>query len=217
MPFDSLRLNEIYEQHNKAGAELFAFCAAELFPCDVLGFTILERSLNLTKSFQLIVFNGGYSSAVGLLRMQLDNLLRFNGIALSHDPHEAAYQVMSGTHISKLKDRSGIAMKDYRLVELLAIKNPWVKDVYTMTSSYIHLSKEHVSQFLARCPVDPNGSRQFNIGDEEDHISASHKAALLNAFEIVTRSVPKIIHEWNQIRNSHGSNEELKKKFNRTV
>ena len=129
MPLDFSQLNTLCELHNESGSALFAACTAELFPCDVLAFSVLERSLNLIKGFRLIVSSGGYSSGVGLLRMQLDNLLRFNGVVLTRDPHEVAYKVITGIRLSRLKDKSGAAMNDKRLVELLAKKNPWVEQV----------------------------------------------------------------------------------------
>ncbi|MGH8531893.1 MAG: hypothetical protein ACREV1_03975 [Gammaproteobacteria bacterium] len=61
--------------HGERGKELFDACAGELFPCDALGFAVLERSLNLLRGFHLLLSNGGYTPGVGLLRMQLDNVL----------------------------------------------------------------------------------------------------------------------------------------------
>lgn len=196
---------------------LFESCAAEFFPCDVLAYSVLERSLHLIKGYRSVVDSGGYSSAVGILRMQLDNILRFNGVILAKSPHQVASDMLQGKKLSTIKDRTGAAMRDTRLVELLEKRNPWVREVYNLASGYIHLSQEHIFQFLSRCPVKEDGTRDLSIGDEEEHIPAGHKEALHKGFVIVSRGVPHIVNEWAKFRNLLGSNDELKKQFSRPV
>ena len=206
-------LDDIHVRHGVAGNALFEACTAELFPCDVLAYAVLERSLNLIKGFRLILENGGYSSAIGLLRMQLDNILRFNGIVMAEAPHDVANKVIHGTSLSKIKDRTGELMRDARLVQMLQQNNPWVKDVYDLASGYIHLSKEHILQFTSRCPLKPDGTREFCIGDEENHIPQGHKDSLVEGFIIVSRGVPRIVTEWSKVRHIFGSSHELRVRF----
>ena len=217
MAVDLSPFDEIHQQHGVAGNALFDACSAELFPCDLIGYSVLERSLHLIKAFRLIIENGGYSTAVGLLRMQLDNILRLNGVIMSGDPHHVANLLIQGTALSKIKDRSGQPMRDARLVEMLQKNNHWVKGVYALASGYVHLSQEHILQFTSRCPLKPDGSRDFCIGDEEDHIPESHKTNLVGGFALVSRGVPRLITEWAQVRHVFGSNKELKMRFDRTA
>jgi hypothetical protein len=217
MSIDLSALDAIHSSHESAGRALFASCSAELFPCDVLAYSVLERSLHLIKSYRAVVSGGGYSSAIGILRMQLDNILRFHGVALSKNPHQVASDMMQGTPLSKIKDRNGAAMRDARLVELFEKRNPWVRSVYKLASGYIHLSQEHMLHFLSRCPIKPDGTRDFSIGDEEDHIPIEHKVALNDGFIIVSRGVPQIISQWAEVRNILSSNNELKAYFAKSV
>ncbi len=217
MPLNLSPLQDLYPHHEAAGLTLFTACDAELFPCDALAFAVLERSLNLIKGFRSIVENGGYSSAVGLLRMQLDNILRFNGVALTRDPHTVASQVIAGTRLSKLKDRTGAAMTDRRLVEMLQVRNPWVQQAYELASGYIHLSREHFLHFHSRCPLKEDGTRDFTIGDEEDYVSESYKESLLAGFVVVSSGVPTAVSEWSRVRHGHGTNAELKQRFSKAV
>lgn len=217
MSVDLSPLDEIHASHEVAGRHLFASCSAELFPCDVLAYSVLERSLHLIKGFRSVVSNGSYSPAVGILRMQLDNILRFNGVALAKDPHQVASDILQGTPLSKIKDRSGATMRDARLVELLERRNPWVRDVYKIASGYIHLSQEHIFHFLSRCPVKADGTRDFSIGDSEDHIPTGHLEALCKGFILVSRGVPAIVTEWADYRDQHGKNDELKLHFSKSV
>lgn len=216
MSIDLSALDDLQASHEHAGRALFASCSAELFPCDVLAYSALERSLHLIKGYRAVVGNGGYSSAVGILRMQLDNILRFHGVVLTKNPHQVASDMLRGTPLSKIKDRTGAAMRDARLVELFEKRNPWVRAIYKLASGYIHLSQEHMLHFLSRCPVKPDGTRDFSIGDEEDHIPNGHKEALQNGFIIVSRGVPLIINQWAEVRNLLGSNNQLKAHFSKS-
>lgn len=211
----TLRLDDLFPLHFDAGQALFDACSAELFPCDTLGLVVLERSLNLIKGFRSVVENGGYSSAVGLLRMQLDNILRFNGVVSTRNPHSVANQVLSGARLSKIKDRTGAAMHDKRLVELLLPKNPWIGEIYEVASGFVHLSREHFLAYQSRCPVDEDGRRIFSIGEEEDHIGVEYKGRLVEGFDLVSRGVPKLVQEWVKVREYAGTQAELKRVFSR--
>ena len=117
-------VQQLHPRHHDRGAALFAACGAQIFPCDALAFAILERSLNLLKSFHMLLSNGGYVAGAALLRMQLDSVLRFNGVAISGDPHGTASAMYGGTPLRKIKDRHGERMTDRYLVELFKKRNP---------------------------------------------------------------------------------------------
>lgn len=206
-------LAELSVPHGQRGQELFNACNADLFPCDLLALSVLERSLNLLKGFQLLLLHGGYTTGVGLLRMQLDNVLRFHGVVTSADPHWIANEIIKGVPLRSLKDRTGKKMTDARLVELLAAGNPWVNRVYELSCSYIHLSDQHVQHFLLRSKKECKGKRSFAIGDEDEHVEPEHKTQLIDAFSVATRGVLKLIGQWAATRHIHGTNDKLKARF----
>ena len=208
-----MALADLSDPHGKRGQKLFTACNGELFPCDALAFAVLERSLNLLKGFILLLSHGGYTTGVGLLRMQLDNVLRFHGVVTSADSHGIANEIFHGTQLRTLKDRAGKKMTDARLVELLAARNPWVNHVYTLACSYIHLSDQHFQHFLLRSKKNCEGKRDFAIGDEDEHIEPEHRSQLLNAFAVVTRGVLELVDQWTTVRHTHGTNEQLKARF----
>lgn len=200
---------DLPDLHFEAGRKVFAACASSLFPCDALALAVLERSLGLHKGFQYLMNNGCYTSGVGLLRMQLDNALRLNGVTSCGDPHAVACQVVAGTPLRKLKDCTGVPMTDKRLVEVYSEKRDWAKRVYDFASGYVHLSEQHVGHFLARSPKTESGQRNFFIGDGDDHISPIQKQQLAEAFETVTASVLGVVHGWAESRHRFGTKEEL--------
>jgi hypothetical protein len=138
----------LMERYRSTGQVLYDACAGELFPCDGLAMAVLDRSLNVLNSFVLLLRNHGYICGAALLRMQLDNVLRLNGVITSQDPHGIAAQIWSGTSLRTLKDRSGQKMTDARLVKLLAPRSPSVAQIYDQASRYVHLLRGAHSPLL---------------------------------------------------------------------
>jgi hypothetical protein len=210
-------LLDLSDSHGESGKELFAACNSEIFPCDALAFAILERSLNLLRGFHLLLSNSGYTSGIGLLRMQLDSILRFRGVTNCENPHEIAASVISGTPLRKLKDRAGNRMTDSYLVSLLVPLNPAIEHIYKLSSGYIHLSDQHFYHFLSRSKLNAAGERDFCIGHDDEEISIEHKIQLVNVFSAITRGVLTIINEWSKKRHQFGTNELLLQRFPNAV
>lgn len=210
-------VQNLRDEHGKRGTMLLIASDGLLFPCDVLAFTVLERSLNLIKGFDLLLTNRCYTTGMGLLRMQMDNVLRFNGVINVKDPNDVALQMYHGTPLRKIKDDDGQNMMDARLMELLAVGNPWVEQVYELSSGYIHLSDQHFHHFLNRSPKGPDGVRDLFIGDEDEFVPAEDKAQLIKAFAVLTRAILKLVDKWIAERHKYGSVEDLKEKYNQPV
>jgi hypothetical protein len=87
----------------RVGQLLYDACNRNLFPCDGLAMGVLDRSLNILSGFTRLIRNNGYICAVALLRLQLDNILRFYGVVIaSGDPHGVADQMFHGAELSKI-------------------------------------------------------------------------------------------------------------------
>jgi hypothetical protein len=213
MSSEKSTFTELLPMHEEAGRALFAACGAELLPCDLIAFAMLNRSVALIKGFEQITSSGGYMCAVGILRMQLDNLLRFNGIALTADPHETAAKIYAGEELRKIKDDSGKPMNDARLQDIFATRNPWVKEVYKLASGYVHFSREHIAWFLTASPETAPGTRNFCIDEDEKYVEDGYKASLRETFIKISRMVPRMVNEWAKQRHQFGSNDDLKKRF----
>lgn len=189
-------VQDLRDEHGKRGTMLLIASDGLLFSCDVLAFTVLERSQNLIKGFDLLLSNRCYTTGMGLLRMQLDNVIRFNGVIKTKDPNAIATQMYSGTALRKIKDDDGERMTDARLVEILSVENPWVELVYELSSGYIHLSDQHFHHFFNRSPKGPDGVRDLFIKDEDEFVTTEDKAKLIQAFAILTRAVLMLVDKW---------------------
>lgn len=210
-------LEALSDRHGERGSAIFAACHGTLFPCDGLAYAVLDRSLNLLKGFCLLLRNRGYTCGAALLRMQLDNLLRFHGVVTTTDPHGTASDVINGTPLKNLRDKEGLPMTDARLVEVLSLVNPWVKRVYKLTSGYIHLSEQHFYHFIERSKKNQNGLRDFAIGDGDEYLDEGYKVELITAFRVVTEGVLELVRQWVAIRGTFGDEATLRERFSSAV
>ncbi len=164
-----------------------------IFPLDLLTSAVMNRSLNLLLGFCSLIEARNFVAAAPLLRLQLDNALRFSAAWLVDDPHEFAWEVIKGTSVKDMKDSTGQRMFDWYLVKKLAEENPWVPEVYKQTSGYIHLSEKHV--FNAVSPErDMHLLTKIAEGDEflKDR---TYKEAIF-AFKEATDLLFSYVHGW---------------------
>ena len=195
---ETLRIN-----HEKAGQGLLKFTAGKLFPCHALYLSVLNRSLELFDGFILLIRNGQYGCGMSLLRMQLDNVLRFYGVLLTEDPHNVANEMFNGAFLSKIKDKEGNKLRDHYLVTKMSEANPWVNHVYNLTSGYIHLSDQHIHQMLGRSKLAADGEREFYLGSDSSHLDETHVLQLIQAFSSTTNGVFALLPEWQKLSSQY--------------
>jgi hypothetical protein len=180
---------------------------------DGLAMTVLDRSLSLVHGFTLLVRNGGYIPAAGLVRMQLDNVIRLHGITRQPDPHLVASRVIIGERLDQMVGFDGQRMHDANLRALLSKANPWVDHAYVVSSGYVHLSDQHVHHFMQRCAVKADGSRDVGIGTTDDYLRDDQRVDLVNAFCGVTRGTLTVVSRWTAHRSQYGSQSELAARY----
>jgi hypothetical protein len=113
---------------------------AALFDLDLMAVFGLKRAVATLAGFASLIEQRNMTCARPLLRVQIDNALRFYAFSLIPDPQKAAREVLAGTHLSKIKDRDGQFLRDAYLVAKLNRDLPWLSTVYSKTSGFVHLS-----------------------------------------------------------------------------
>jgi len=119
-------------------------CNGNVHTQDLFISGIVNRAISLIHGFLLLAKDNNYISAVPLIRIQLDNCLRFYASTLVTDYDEFFMKYLNGEHIGNLKDASGKRMTDTYLAKHIE-KNvlPGTLNLYRNTSGHIHLSNEH--------------------------------------------------------------------------
>jgi len=194
--FDELQLDFFKEKHIIYGNKIMCLNKGKVFPCDCLYLSVLNRSLELYQDFSLLRKKNSYGTCIALLRMQLDNVLRFYGILITKDPHHYANDMINGTRLDKIKDKKGNHLKDFYLVGCLSKENPWIKDVYKIACGYIHLSENHFYRMLENSKIRIDGQRDFYLGDSGKNVPEINWNDLVKAFNIITDGVFELFTKW---------------------
>jgi hypothetical protein len=190
---------EHFERSEQLNKELLSLSAqivkaGDVFHMDVLTMAVVNRSLELSEGFQDLILSEKFLCAAPLLRLQIDNLLRYSAAWLVDKPHEFIAEIMKGTPIKKLKDGSGKKMADFYLIKKLSSDIPWIESVYEKTCGYIHFSESHFHKVMLS--TDDNGEFSIGIGSHSKKIPESTYIEAIEAFNAATLEICKYVYGW---------------------
>lgn len=166
----------------------------KIFPLDILASAVIKRSMALISGFTTLVRTQNYTCATPLLRLQMDNCFRFFAAFIVDNPHEMAQQVLKGTPIRKIKDRSGQYMTDKHLVNMLSIKFEWMQRVYESTSGFIHLSDKHL--FSVFDCTESNGLIGLRVSANDENVPIELWLELADGFLAATNALFEYLKGW---------------------
>ena len=135
-----------------------------LYPFDFFAVTTLNRSVALSSGFCTMIRAQNLICAGALVRLQLDNALRFFAGFIVDEPHEFFMKVLEGKHIDRMKYKDGNRMTDRYLVTQLADEYPGIEEVYEKASNYVHLSETHILSTLSKIDRE-SGSMKISSRD----------------------------------------------------
>jgi len=168
---------------------------SQLCVLDFWAVAAIHRSINVIKGFCNLVKHNNFICAAALLRLQLDNCLRFHACFLVSDPNEFAIKVMKGEHINKQEDIQGKKMTDAYLTKKVSEIYPWVSELYKFASGYIHLSGKHIFNVIKAKPEE-EGSAQMIIGEGDSFVTDKDYLNLIIAFRKTTDLFIAQIEGW---------------------
>jgi len=210
---EALQELKCYEKrHLKLHEDMFSGRRVGWYALDFLAVATLKRSLRLTTGFCTLIEARNFIAAVPLLRLQLDNYLRFSAAWLVDDPQEFARKVVNGTRIKDLKDRSGERMSDCYLKETRAKDCPWVSDLYKNTSDYIHLSNKHVFNAIQASDAG-DGKFTAKVSSEDEYISDETYLEAIQFFDRTTKVLFSYFSGWIATKDHPQDIEKLRKPF----
>lgn len=189
------KLKSYEEVHLEKGKKLSEAYGGTSYPLDMCAVAVLNRSLNLFRGFYIMVEARNLICAASLLRIQLDNLLRFYASFIVSDPHEFALEVSKGKRISKMIDQNGNQMTDYYLRSKLSEEFSWVSSLYEKTSGYIHFSDEHIKNAVRKVSGEDSGL-EFSIALGDKHIPDDLYIELIEAFLATTDALFEYVDGW---------------------
>lgn len=166
----------------------------DLYVFDLLAIAVLNRSMCILRAFCDLILAENFIVAAPLVRLQLDNCLRFSAGWLVDDPHQFALSVLEGKRIDRLRDRRGKLMTDRYLVDTLSQREPRLRSLYDATSGYIHLSEKHMFNCMSASPEEL--SSQMKVSDRDAYVTEDLRLEAIRAFEAVTRLLFEFAFGW---------------------
>lgn len=188
-------LSQSQEAHTKLAEKIGKAYGGAVYATDLLAYATLKRSMDIIQGFTLLIKNENFNCAAPLLRMQIDNLLRFFALTLVEKPHDLVLDVMDGKELRKIKDKNGKKMMDHYLIQKIEPAFPWLPKAYKATCGYIHLSEKHLFSVLGQ---GDGGDRSFRItcGPNDSSITDENRLEAIEAMTAATSGVLELIHGW---------------------
>jgi hypothetical protein len=179
----------------KLGLRIMKAHGGAIYPLDFLSNAVLHRSMSLISGFCAMIEAKNFICAAPLLRLQLDNLIRFYAAFVVSDPHEFAMEVFRDKKVCDLHDAQGQKMTDRHLVKLLSKDFDWIERVYKHTSGYIHLSSKHIFNTLKG---DDGSERKisFSVGPMDDCITDESRLEAVECMVAITLALNRYLEEW---------------------
>lgn len=168
-----------------------------LYTNDLLLSAVGNRAISLIDGFLLLAKSDNYLCALPLIRLQLDNSLRFYATSLVEDSNDFFNHFASGEPIRNYRSKDGKKLSDNYLATQLELKIPGIKDIYRKTSSYIHLSDQHLRAIIKKC--HQSGNNTIGIG-ANTNFSDSEKRHITKTMLDVTYIANIIINGWRAIK-----------------
>jgi hypothetical protein len=169
----------------------------KMFHVDLVVVGAVQRSLSLIDGFTSLVEARNALTAIPLVRLQIDSVIRIYACWLVKDPAEVAKALLDDKPLSKVQSADGKSLTDRTLYEAAAEHYAWMPVVYQQTSGFVHLSVRHISAPITK--TSDSGELEMRIGPgrtwtEQDILEA------LEAFRQATLALIHLCWSWLQTK-----------------
>jgi len=165
-----------------------------IYPLDLYAIGMLHRSQALIDGFCDLVKDRNLLCAAPLIRLQLDNALRFYASFIVDKPHEFAEQVSGGMPVRNLKDKENNKMTDAYLVKKLSLEHSFVEPLYEQTCGFVHFSNTHIYYSMRDIKKDGTFTIPFSVKDIDNKDEIFIQA--IDAFKSATNVLLKYVEGW---------------------
>lgn len=171
-----------------------------IYPLDLYAIGMLHRSQALIDGFCDLVEDKNLLCAAPLIRLQLDNALRFYASFIVDKPHEFVGEVLKGIPVRKLKDKDNKRMTDAYLVEKLSVEHAFVTLLYEQTCGFVHFSNTHIYYSMQNLKDD--GTFSFPLRVKDFEVNDEILIQAIDAFKSSTNVLLKYVEGWIITKNN---------------
>lgn len=172
----------------------------QIFILDLFAGAVNNRAISLINGFVLLAKENNYLCANPLIRMQLDNALRFFASTLVENSNDFFSHYSHGKPIKDYKDIEGKKLTDAYLSNKLDVIFPGVRKLYEDTSGHIHLSDHHLFATTKTGKEGKDRNIEVRIGSY-DIYSLYSKIDFVTTMIEVSRLVLIIVEQWKHEKN----------------
>ena len=192
-------LSVFQKQFIESSKRVFEAGDRNLFILDFFASAVNNRAISLTNAFVLLAKNTNYLTAVSLIRLQLDNALRFFASTLVLDSNKFVMHFLDGKEIRDFEDAKGKKLSDNYLAKKLDIYYPGTYKLYKDTCGYIHLSDKHFIPTLSKKKM---GRQEIGIQiGSYDNYNIDEKIDFTKSMIEVSKLVILVVEEWKYEKN----------------
>ena len=188
-------LEQSKDTHLSLCHEMVVADSGKIYPIDLVAQAVIERSLALTRGFCSAIRDDNFLCAAPLIRLQLDNLLRFYALWLVPDPHETARRMFAGAPLSREVDKDHHKLTDAHLVRRLGELLPWIPSVYRECCGFVHLSEKHILSTMS-APDGIDRGFTVQVSGKSSSIGTPYKIDAARAMCEITDQLFHYIYSW---------------------
>ena len=174
----------------------------KLYVLDFFASTVNNRAISLTNAYVILAKDNNYLTAVSLIRLQLDNALRFFASTLVSDSHDFVMHALSGKAIKDYKDAKGKKLSDNYLAKQLEVHFAGIQKLYSDTCGFIHLSDRHFVPIIAKFE-EVSRKIGFKIGCY-DNFKLEEKIDFSRTMLEVSKLVLIVVEQWKHEKEKLG-------------
>lgn len=165
-----------------------------LYSLDLFAIAVNNRAISLTKAYLSLVKENNYIAAVSLIRLQLDNALRFFASTQVKDSNNFVMHFIDGKEIRDYKDCKGKNLTDSYLAKELDKYFLGTYKLYKDACGYIHLSDKHFFPTVSKIE-EQKRTFSFVIGSSDNYTEAQ-KIDFSKTMLEVTKLVIIMVEQW---------------------
>lgn len=190
-------LSEIFNLENEileSSKRFFEADSNNLYSLDLFAIAVNNRTMSLTKAYLTLVKENNYIAAVSLIRLQLDNALRFFASTQVKDLNNFVMHFIDGKEIRDYKDFKGKNLSDSYLAKELDKYFSGTYKLYKNACGYVHLSDKHFFPTISKIE-EKDRSFRFVIGSSNNY-TEEQKIDFSKTMLEVTKLVIIMVEQW---------------------
>ncbi|MBJ6118703.1 hypothetical protein JAO76_10895 [Pontibacter sp. BT310] len=172
----------------------------QVMKIDLVALSVLNRAISINNAFRTLIKEDNTFSALHLIRIQIDNLIRYYSILIAEDENYLDY-VLDGKPINRFKDLNGKLFSDKYLAEKFDERFKGMLDLYLKYCSHIHFGKEHLERIKS---INESEEAKFRVevGSFDNYSFDELKIFVIDMIT-VSINLYKIIQDWVLTKKNH--------------